>query len=183
MAKDQIRKSLTGEGIKKLVADRGRSRVAGTVKISSTPSPAKTEGEMDWAWIDSPENLEFLRKREERRQKAEERRAAKNAAFEAAREERRQNPKTPLDAYYNHMEKCPFPSGSKERRQWKNDNPVVFEGVTYRDHWSPQLSNSGKTSRWFGYLVGSDGSTIEIMNEHINNRRNDPDRNWGLGPE
>ena len=31
-----------------------------------------------------------------------------------------------------------------------------------------------------GYLTGSDGSTIEIKNEHINNRRNDAKRNWGL---
>ncbi len=54
-----------------------------------------------------------------------------------------------------------------------------IEGVA-GDHWAPQLSNSGKTTRWMGYLTGSDGSTIEIKNEHINNRRNDAKRNWGL---
>jgi|tagenome__1003787_1003787.scaffolds.fasta_scaffold20970139_3 hypothetical protein len=38
----------------------------------------------------------------------------------------------------------------------------------------------GRRSRWTGYLTGSDGSTIETMNEHINNRPNDRKRNWGL---
>ena len=63
----------------------------------------------------------------------------------------------------------------------KRENPTFeFNGVTYRDHWSPQLSNSGKTTRWMGCLTGSDDSTIEIKNEHINNRRDDAKRNWGL---
>jgi len=31
-----------------------------------------------------------------------------------------------------------------------------------------------------GYLTGSDGSRIEIKDEHIDNRRNDPKRNWGF---
>jgi hypothetical protein len=57
--------------------------------------------------------------------------------------------------------------------------PAV-NGVTYLDQWSPQLSNSGKTPRWAGWLTGSDGSHHTIVDEHINNRRNDPDRNWGL---
>jgi hypothetical protein len=102
---------------------------------------------------------------------------------EAEREERRRNPKCPIDAYYNQMEKCPYSylANPKERREWKKQNPTFeFNGVTYRDHWSPQLSNSGKTPRWMGYLTGSDGSSIMIKDEHINNRRNDPNRNWGL---
>jgi hypothetical protein len=65
-------------------------------------------------------------------------------------------------------------SASMEERQ-----PAV-NGVTYLDQWSPQLSNSGKTPRWAGWLTGSDGSHHTIVDEHINNRRNDPDRNWGL---
>jgi len=80
------------------------------------------------------------------------------------------------------MDKCPYGWWeTKKRRAWKKENPTFeFNGVTYRDHWAPQLSNSGKTTRWMGYLTGSDGSTIEIKNEHINNRRNDAKRNWGL---
>jgi hypothetical protein len=58
---------------------------------------------------------------------------------------------------------CTYLSGTKERRAWKKESPTFeFNGVTYQDHWSPQLSNSGKTTRWMGYLSGSDGSTHEI---------------------
>ena len=97
------------------------------------------------------------------------------------REERCQNPKSPIDAYCNHMESCPPFWLEKERLAWKKANPTFeFSGVTYRDHWSPQRSNSGKTTRWMGYLTGSDGSKIEIKDDHINNRRNDSERNWGL---
>jgi hypothetical protein len=47
---------------------------------------------------------------------------------------------------------------TKKRRAWKKENPTFeFNGVTYRDHWAQQLSNSGKTTRWMGYLTGSDG--------------------------
>lgn len=97
----------------------------------------------------------------------------------ARSDERRCNPKSPIDAYYNWMEQCPHPSG-KKRKQWKSENPLVFKGITYVDHWSPQLSNSGKTTRWAGYLAGSDGSHHTITDQHINNRRSDPKRNWGL---
>ena len=34
-----------------------------------------------------------------------------------------------------------------------------------------------------GYLTGSDGGSIMIKDEHINNRRSDPERNWGLPDE
>jgi hypothetical protein len=79
------------------------------------------------------------------------------------------------------MDKCPFGSGTKERRAWRKENPTFeFSGITYRDHLSPQLSNGGKTTRWMGFLIRSDGSTIVIQDEHINNRRNDPKKNWGF---
>jgi hypothetical protein len=125
-------------------------------------------------YLQSDEFKELERRSEAKRKREE----AKHQEWLARREERRCNPKTPIDAYRNWMEMCPHPPG-KKRKEWKRDNPRVFNGVTYRDSWYPQLSNSGKTTRWSGYLVGSDGSTIEIMNEHINNRRHDPERNWG----
>jgi DNA-binding MarR family transcriptional regulator len=147
------------------------------------PDPDEVEpddnSESDDPWLkeylQSDEFKELERKDEAKRQREE----AKRQEWLARLEERRRNPKTPIDAYRNWMEECPYPSG-KKRREWKSQNPLVFEGVTYTDHWSPQLSNSGKTTRWHGYLSGSDGSRHEIVNEHINNRRNDPDRNWGL---
>lgn len=132
------------------------------------------------AWFDSAEGVEEERKRQEKENRKKERERVRQAARDAEREERRRNPKSPIDAYYNWMETCPYPSGSKERKEWKRDNPMVFNGVTYVDHWSFQRSNSGKTSRPAGYLSGSDGSTHELMNDHINNRRSDPNRNWGL---
>lgn len=128
--------------------------------------------------LDSAEGVEEERKRQEKENRKKERERVRQAARDAEGEERRRNPKSPIDACYNWMETCPYPSGSKERKEWKRDNPLVFNGVTYVDHWSFQRSNSGKTSRPAGYLSGSDGSAHEIMNEHINNRRNDPNRNW-----
>lgn len=144
------------------------------------PEPVETdeEPEMDlWLkeYLQSDEFKELERKDAEERKREE----ARHQEWLARREERRRNPKGPIDAYYNWMEQCPHPSG-KKRKQWKIDNPLVFNGVTYVDHWSPQLSNSGKTTRWAGWLTGSDGSHHTITDEHINNRRNDPKRNWGL---
>ncbi|MGY3581489.1 DNA-binding MarR family transcriptional regulator [Bradyrhizobium sp. USDA 4341] len=146
------------------------------------PEVVETEGEPEigdpWlkAWLESDEFKEQKRKDEEKRKRED----AKHQEWLARREERRRNPKTPIDAYRNWMELCPHPSGSKKRKEWKQANPLVFNSVTYVDHWSPQLSNSGKTTRWHGCLSGSDGSHHEIIDEHINNRRNDPNRNWGL---
>jgi hypothetical protein len=151
------------------------------IRKKEPTSTANVSSQFD-DWINSPETVEFLRKLEEKEKRAEERRLAMEAKREAEREERRQNPKSPIDAYYNHMEECPYGWWeTKKRRAWKKENPTFdFNGVTYQDHWSPELSNSGKTTRWMGYLTSSDGSTIEIKNEHINNRRNDAKRNWGL---
>ncbi len=135
--------------------------------------------------LNDPDFIAECDKAAAKEKRAEERRLAREAKREAEREERRRNPKSPVDAYYNHLEKCPFPSWEKaNRRTWKKENPTFeYNGITYRDHWSPQLSNSGKTTRWAGYLTGSDGSTIVIKDDHMNNRRNDPERNWGLGRE
>jgi hypothetical protein len=127
-------------------------------------------------YLQSDEFKKVERRSEVKRQREE----AKHQEWLARREERRRNPKDPIDAYRNWMEQCPHPSGSKKRKQWKIDNPLVFNGVTYVDHWSPQLTNSGKNTRWAGWLLGSDGSRHTIVDEHINNRRNDAARNWGL---
>lgn len=145
------------------------------------PEPLESDEETEiepWIkeWMESDEYKEHQRKEEAKRAREE----AKRQEWLAQQEERRRNPKTPIDAYRNWMETCPHPSGSKKRKEWKRDNPLVFNGVTYVDQWSPQLSNSGKTTRWAGWLTGSDGSHHTITDEHINNRRNDPNRNWGL---
>src|SRR6266852_2119426 len=157
------------------------SKPATSPAQTKTTTPEQAQAAFD-AWINSPEFAEECRKAEEKEKRAEERRLAREAELEAAREERRRNPKSPIDAYHNHMDNCPYGWWeTKKRRSWKKENPTFeFNGVTYRDHWSPQLSNSGKTRRWMGCLTGSDGSTMEIKNKHINNRRNDTKCNWGL---
>lgn len=167
----------------------GRSlykRLKETLSTGEIPPPEPEiveideEAETSDPWLqkllESDEFKEMERKDEAVRKREE----AKHQEWLARREERRRNPKTPIDAYRNWMEQCPHPSGSKKRKEWKQANPLVFNEVTYVDHWSPQLSNSGKTTRWHGWLSGSDGSHHEIVDEHINNRRNDPNRNWGL---
>lgn len=184
----KIRKSFTHGRSKQVVAERRSSL---TLRRPKPPKP-KTSEEIQpdiercnvWLekYLNSPEFAEECRKADEKERRKEERERARQAASQAACEERRRNPKSPIDAYYNHMDNCAFSwLKPKERRAWKKDNPTFeFNGVTYRDHWSPQRSNSGKTTRWIGYLTGSDGSSIMIKDEHINNRRNDPERNWGL---
>ncbi|MCW2086186.1 UNVERIFIED_ORG: hypothetical protein M2193_008361 [Bradyrhizobium japonicum] len=145
-----------------------------------TPEEIEAMREANQRWLEeylqSDEFKELERKDEAKRQRDQARRSDRSARLK----ERRRNPQTPIDAYRNWMEQCPYPSGSKKRKEWKKANPLSFNGVTYADHWSPQLSNSGKTTRWHGWLTGSDGSRHDIIDEHINNRRNDADRNWGL---
>ncbi|MET3225854.1 hypothetical protein ABIF35_006641 [Bradyrhizobium japonicum] len=145
-----------------------------------TPEEIEAMREANQRWLEeylqSDEFKELERKDEAKRQRDKARRSDQEARLM----ERRRNPQTPIDAYRNWMEQCPYPSGSKKRLEWKRANPLLFNGVTYVDHWSPQLSNSGKTTRWHGWLTGSDGSRHDIIDEHINNRRNDADRNWGL---
>jgi hypothetical protein len=44
-------------------------------------------------------------------------------------------------------------------------------------------SNSGKTAKWSSSFTSEDGHIVEDPNPPLRNRRNDPDRNWGLGRE
>lgn len=77
---------------------------------------------------------------------------------------------------------CPHPDGSQERARWIVQNQTfVHEGVDYRRHAYRQRSNSGKSSRWSTSFTGSDGS--HYVDPIGPNRRNDPERNWGLGRE
>lgn len=49
---------------------------------------------------------------------------------------------------------------------------------------TPQRSNSGKSiSRWVVtfHVTPPDGETYVVPDPGSSNRRNDPDRNWGLG--
>jgi len=76
-------------------------------------------------YLNSPQFAEECPKAETKEKRREERRLAREAERDAAREDRRRKPKSPIDAYYNHVETCPFGSGTKERRAWKKDNPTA----------------------------------------------------------
>lgn len=61
---------------------------------------------------------------------------------------------------------------------------MVLAGITVHKHVVGHKSNSGKNSGWhvrFDWM-GSDGKSrhSEAIPPEANNRRNDPDRNWGL---
>jgi hypothetical protein len=175
----KIRKSFSHDRTRQAVMEREANRKRG---LKPTTSPAQKrmtpeeeqaflaafkqrQAETDAyinAYINSPEFAEKCRKDEEKHKRTEERRVAREAKRQAEREERRQNPKSPIDAYWNYKESC-FLLDTKEHRTWKKANPTFeFNGVTYRAHWIPQLTNSGKNTRWMGYLTGSDGSSIVI---------------------
>jgi len=85
-------------------------------------------------------------------------------------------------AYWAWIEaNCPYPKG-KERNAWLKANPFVHNGVAYVRDSSPMRSNSGKTVvAWSVWFRGPGG--VVISNEVEPNRRNDANRNWGLGRE
>lgn len=84
-------------------------------------------------------------------------------------------------AYWEWVDKaCPFPQGSSDRAKWMKSNRFEFEGVEFTRTARPIKSNSGKTVvAWQVTFRGIDGTVIK--DEPVRNRRNDPDRNWGLG--
>jgi hypothetical protein len=97
---------------------------------------------------------------------------AAKAAVASTLQERRLNPKTPLEAYLNHIENCPWPPYSAEAQAWRQENRVFKFNVGYcESEWSPELSQSGKTWRWTGRIYGEDGSIIPLEEVRIRNRR------------
>jgi len=77
---------------------------------------------------------------------------------------------------------CPYPGGSAAAKQWLATASFAYRGVAYQRTRQSMESNSGKTShRWTQY-DGADGSSY-TNDRPQPNRRNDPERNWGLGRE
>ena len=59
-------------------------------------------------------------------------------------------------------------------------NTSEYDGKTWERSWSPMMSNSGKTVIDADTIFrGADGRVIYKARGNPN-RRNDPDRNWGL---
>src|SRR5512132_3843839 len=77
---------------------------------------------------------------------------------------------------------CPHPERSQGRAKWIAQNQTfAHDGVEYKRYTRRQRSNSGKSSRWFVSFTGNDGS--HYADPVGPNRRNDAERNWGLGRE
>lgn len=75
--------------------------------------------------------------------------------------------------------KCPFKT-PRARGKWMNENSFECDGTTWTRSSTPMKSNSGKTIvDRSTYFVGADGRRFESL-AGTPNRRNDPDRSWGL---
>lgn len=86
-------------------------------------------------------------------------------------------------AYWKWVEEsCPHPPYSKERTAWLRSNHFPFDGTLWARSATPMLSNSGKSVRaWSVVYRGEDGR--HVARDALSNRRNSPERNWGLGRE
>lgn len=79
---------------------------------------------------------------------------------------------------------CPGKS-SNARGKWMREHQGEFEydGTKWTRSASPMRSNSGKTVvHWTIGFKGEDGRIVHNLDisPPVKNRRNDPDRNWGL---
>lgn len=73
---------------------------------------------------------------------------------------------------------CPSQS-PRARGKWMHANTFTYDGTTWKMQSMGYKSNSGKTTRYETVFVGEDGRRVESM-PVPKNRRNDPERNWGL---
>lgn len=73
------------------------------------------------------------------------------------------------------------PSGSpRARGKWMNENTFEHDGTAWTRSYNAMKSNSGKTTVDSSTsFVGADGRLFEEL-AGSPNRRNDPERTWGL---
>jgi hypothetical protein len=88
------------------------------------------------------------------------------------------------DAYWRWVRRaCPHASHTPAARSWCQDAEFIHRGVAYERTRTVMRSNSGKSVvGGETQFLGADGSLFESA-PLARNRRNDPERNWGLGPE
>lgn len=88
-------------------------------------------------------------------------------------------------AYWEwHKANCPFDryKSSKDEKRWRDETPFPYLGKLWKRSATPMKSNSGKTvSAWHVSFRAEDGTSVH--NDVTLNRRNDAERNWGLGPD
>jgi hypothetical protein len=123
--------------------------------------------------------LADLGRREAANQKRSTTMKAKAAAKKAAR---LALPPTNLDdAWKRHSSTCPHPAYSQAATDWFRENRnFAFDGTVWRRERRFQRTNSGKGERLRSITYyGDDGRVISAYDEG-SNRRNDPERDWGL---
>jgi len=123
--------------------------------------------------------LADVRKREIANKKRSETLRAKAAARKAA--ELSQPPRDLDEAWRRHADQCPHPAYSTAARTWFREHPSFeFDGTSWTRKVRRERSNSGKTMQLRSIVYhGADGRTVTAFDDGPN-RRNDPDRDWGL---
>jgi hypothetical protein len=76
---------------------------------------------------------------------------------------------------------CPSKS-PRARGRWMYNNAFSYDGTTWRRNSCGYKSNSGMSivAREVAY-ISADGRAVHKGIDRRINRRNDPERNWGLG--
>lgn len=84
-------------------------------------------------------------------------------------------------AWWDWVDKgCPS-RAKRARGRWMHENTFTFDGTTWLRDRQTSKSNSGKTTYTDAEtFIGGDGRVITRDFGKRLNRRNDPDRNWGL---
>jgi hypothetical protein len=75
---------------------------------------------------------------------------------------------------------CPSKS-PRARGKWMHANVFTYDGTTWHRDRGTMKSNSGKTTYTTSEtFVGADGRVVSRDSGRPLNRRNDPERDWGL---
>ncbi len=119
----------------------------------------------------------------EKRDAANKKRSATMRAKAAAQKAARltQPPANLDDAWQRHAETCPYPPYSDEASAWfREHSRFEFDGTTWRREKTYQKTNSGKGKRLRSITYyGADARVVTTYDAGAN-RRNDPERDWGL---
>lgn len=88
------------------------------------------------------------------------------------------------DAYWRWVNRaCPHPPHLAEARRWRDETAFEYRGVRYTRHRHVMRSNSGKSIVGGSTVFHGSDDSVYRNEPPAPNRRNDPKRNWGLGPE
>jgi hypothetical protein len=88
------------------------------------------------------------------------------------------------DAYWRWVRReCPHPRHSSEEHRWREETPFLHLGARYTRDRTVMRSNSGKTVVGGRTTFMGPGGAVFAGEPVTPNRRNDPEWNWGLGPD